>query len=54
MIRQVYLENQRLVIEIIPTSIRIREVSTLQKSVLSDEIIVAETENKPLIDRHLQ
>lgn len=47
------LEDQRLAIKIIPARVRIRELTVIQKSVLCDEVVVAQAENKILIVRVL-
>jgi hypothetical protein len=49
MIWEVDFEYQCLVIQVKPTLIRIREIPTIEKPILGDEIIVTETENKPFV-----
>jgi hypothetical protein len=49
MIWQMDLEDQRLVIKVVPTAIRISELPALQIPVLSNEVVITHAEDKPLI-----
>lgn len=51
--RYPHFENQCLIIQIKSARIRISELSVIQESVLRDEIVVTETENKILVIRVL-
>ena len=43
------LENQGLVIKAKPTLIHVRKLPKVQKPILSDEIVVAQAEDEPLV-----
>ena len=45
-IRHGDLEHQRLVVQVIPARVRVRERTEIQKPVLRDEIIITHTEHK--------
>lgn len=49
MFRQRDLKDQCLVIKIESAGIRIRDLATVDESILGDEIIVRQTEYKPFV-----